>query len=148
MLRCRLPSNNIFLNKKMVKIVYWSILPQIRSLLGKTSQQCINLGAGFICGAAQVVGVEIFTKDSLNESLSLKTAAEACSDELPIKLTTEHDQVSEIMKDGGKTAVLKAKAVLKSSGVDQKCVEIFGLVCTKAQEFGALDIIKEACANL
>lgn len=52
------------------------------------------------------------------------------------------------MKEGGTTAVLKAKAVLKSSGVDKKCIEIFGLVCTKAQEFGALDIIKEACVNL
>ena len=52
------------------------------------------------------------------------------------------------MEEAGKTAVSKEKAVIKSSGVDEKCIEIFGLVCTKAEEFGALDIIKKACANL
>jgi len=133
----------------MVKIVYWSsLLPKIGSFLAKGSKQCINLGAGIICGAAQAVGVEIFTKDSVNEALNLKSAADACKDELPIKLTTEHDEVSEIMKKGGKNAVSKAKAVMESSGVDKKCIAIFGLICAKAEEYGALDIIKEACANL
>jgi len=52
------------------------------------------------------------------------------------------------MSEGGKDAVGKAKAVLKSANVDDKCIAIFGLVCSKAQELGAVDIIKEACANL
>lgn len=53
-----------------------------------------------------------------------------------------------VMSKGGQNAVVQAKAVLKSAGVDDKCVAIFGLVCSKAQEFNALDILKEACANL
>lgn len=126
----------------MVKIVYWSLLPKIGSFLTRGSKQCINFGAGIFCGAAQAVGIEVFTKDSVNEAFNLKGAADACKDELPIKLTTEHDEVAEIMQKGGKTAVSKAKAVMKSSGVDEKCIAIFGLVCTKAEEFGALDIIK------
>jgi hypothetical protein len=132
----------------MVKIIYWTLLPKIVRFFSKSSTKCLNIGAGFVCGAAQVVGVEIFTKDSVNEALSLKSAADACKDELPIKLTTEHDEVYEIMREGGTTAVLKAKAVMKSSGVDERCIEIFGLVCTKVQAFNALEIIKEACANL
>ena len=115
----------------MVKIVFWTVLPHVGSFLAKGSKQCINLGVGIICGVAQAVGVEVFTKDSLNEALALKSAADVCKEELPIKLTTEHDEVSEIMKEGGKTAVSKAKAVMKSSGVDEKCIEIFGLVSTK-----------------
>jgi hypothetical protein len=105
----------------MVKILYWSLFPTMGSFLAK---------------------------NSLNQALALKSAADACKDELPIQLTAEHDKVAQIMEKGGKTAVLKAKAVMKSTGVDEKCIEIFGLVCTKAEEFGALDIIKEACANL
>ena len=46
------------------------------------------------------------------------------------------------MKEGGKAAVSKSQAVMKSTGVNDKCIAIFGLVCTKAEEFGALDIIK------
>ena len=132
----------------MVKIIYWTLLPKIVSLISKSSASCLNIGAGFVCGAAQAVGVEIFTKDSVNEALSLKSAADACKGELPIELTAEHDEVSEIMTEGGKNAVLKAKAIMKSSGVDERCIEIFGLVCTKAQTFDALEIIKEACVNL
>ena len=132
----------------MVKIIYWSLLPKVGSFLVKGPKQCLDLGAGILCGAAQAIGVEIFTKNSVNEALALKSAADACKDELPIKLTTEHDEVSEIMKEGGKAAVSKAKTVMTSTGVDEKCIEIFGLVCTKAEQFGALDIIKEACANL
>ena len=75
----------------MVKIIFWSLLPNIGSFLAKGSKQCINLGAGIICGAAQAVGVEVFTKDSVNEALGLKSAADACKNELPIELTTEHD---------------------------------------------------------
>lgn len=130
-------------------IIYWSsLLSKVGSFLGKGSKQCVNLGAGIFCGAAQAVGVEIFTKNSVNEALTFKSAADACKDQLPIKLTTKHDEVSDIMKEGGKSAVSKAKAVMESSGVDKKCIAIFGLVCTKAKEYGALDIIKEACANL
>jgi hypothetical protein len=132
----------------MIKIIYWTLLPKIVSLLSKGSNKCLNICAGFVCGAAQAAGVEIFTKDSVNEALSLKSAADACKGELPIQLTTEHGEVFEIMKEGGATAILKAKSVMKSSGVDEKCIEIFGLVCAKAQAFGALEIIKEACANL
>lgn len=40
----------------MVKIVYWSLLPKIGSFLVKGSKQCLNVGAGIICGAAQAVG--------------------------------------------------------------------------------------------
>ena len=83
----------------MVKIVYWSLLTKARSFLTKGSKQCINLGAGILCGAAQAGGVELFTKDSVNEALALKSAADACKDELPIKLTAEHDEVSEIIKE-------------------------------------------------
>ena len=43
----------------MVKIVYWSLLTKVGSFLAKSPKQCINLGAGFICGAAQAVGVEV-----------------------------------------------------------------------------------------
>jgi len=96
----------------------------------------------------QAVGLEVFTKDSVNEALALKSAADACKDELPITITAEHDEVSEIMKEGGKAAVSKAQAVMKSTCVDETCIAIFGLFCTKAEQFGALDIIKEACANL
>lgn len=131
----------------MVKIVYWSLLTKVGSFLTKGSKQCINLGAGILCGAAQAVGVEVFTRASVNEALGLKIAADACKDELPIKLTSEHNEVSEIMKEGGEAAVSKAQAVMKSSGVDEKCIAIFGLVCRKAEESGALDIIKQACAN-
>lgn len=52
------------------------------------------------------------------------------------------------MSEGGKTVVSKAKAVMEGSDVDQKCIAMSGLVYSKAQEFGALDIIKDACANL
>ena len=64
----------------MVKIVYWSRLSKIGSFLTRGSKQCINLGAGIICGAAQAVVVEVFTKDSVNEALRLKSAADACKD--------------------------------------------------------------------
>lgn len=131
----------------MVKIVYWSLLPKIGSFLAKGSKKCVNLGAGIICGAAQAAAILRF-KDSVNEALNLKIAADSCRDELPIKLITEHDEVSEIMKEGGKNAVSKAKAIMESSGVDKKCIAIFSLVCTKAEQFGAVDIIKEACAYL
>jgi hypothetical protein len=106
------------------------------------------IGAGIVCGLAQALGAELFTQDSVNEALTLKSAADACIDELPIQLTTEHDQVAAIMKEGGKAAVAEAQAVMKSSGVDEKCIAIFGLVCSKAEQFGALDILKQACANL
>ena len=109
----------------MVKIVYWSPLIKVGSFLVKGPKQCINLGAGILCGAAQAIGVEIFTKDSVNEALALTSAAEACKDELPIKLTTEYDEVSEIMKEGGKAAVSKAQAVMKSTCVDETCIAIF-----------------------
>ena len=75
----------------MVKILYWSLLPKIGSFLGKSSKQCRNFGTGIVCGAVQTVGVEIFTKYSVNEALGLKNAADACKDELPIRLTTDHD---------------------------------------------------------
>jgi len=39
--------------------------------------------AGIVCGAAQAIGVKIFTQDSVNEALNLKSAADACKDELP-----------------------------------------------------------------
>lgn len=132
----------------MVRIIYWALLPKIVGFVSKSSAKCVNIGAGFFCGAAQAVGVEIYTKDSINQALNLKSAADACKDELPIDLTTEHDQVSEIMAEGGKTAVLKAKAIMRSSGINEKCIEIFSLVCGQAQASGALDIVKEACANL
>lgn len=82
----------------MVKIVFWTnILPKLAGYITEAPKVCINLGVGIICGAAQAVGVEIFTKDSLNEALNLKSAANSCLDELPIKVTTEHDEVAEIM---------------------------------------------------
>ena len=67
----------------MVKIVYWSVLTKVGSFLAKgpkLSRKCINLGVGIICGAAQAVVVEVFTKDSVNEALRLKSAADACKD--------------------------------------------------------------------
>jgi hypothetical protein len=70
------------------------------SFLAKNLKQCLNIGAGVICGVAQAVGVEIFTKNSLNEALNLKSAADACKDELPIQLTAEHDKVAQIMEEG------------------------------------------------
>ena len=104
----------------MVKIIYWSLVPKIASFVTKGSKQCLNIGAGIISGAAQAFGMEVLDKDSVNEALGLKQAADACKDELPIQLTIEHDEVAEIMKEGGKTAVSKAKAVMESSGVDEK----------------------------
>lgn len=92
--------------------------------------------------------MEVFTKGAVNEGLALTTAADGCKDELPLKLRTEHEKVSEIMTQGGTTSVLKAKAVMEWSGVDKKCIAIFGLICSKAEEFGALDRVKEACINL
>lgn len=92
--------------------------------------------------------MEVFTKPSVDEALALKGAASACSDELPMELTIEHDQLAEIMNEGGKNAIAKARAVLKAGGVSDKCIEIFSLVCAKAQESSALNIIKDACANL
>jgi hypothetical protein len=94
------------------------------------------------------MGVKVFTKDSINEALNFKSAADACRDELPIKVTTEYDEVAKIMAGGGKIAIAKAKAIMKATGIDEKCIQIFGLVCTKAQESNALEIIKEACASL
>ena len=73
----------------------------------------------------QAIGLEVFTKDSVNEALALKSAADACKDELPITITAEHDEVSEIMKEGGKAAVSKAQAVMKSTCVDETCIAIF-----------------------
>jgi large-conductance mechanosensitive channel len=64
----------------MVKIVYWSLLPKIGNFLAKGSTRCVNLGVGIICGAAQAVSVEIFTKDSVNEVLDFKIAADSCRD--------------------------------------------------------------------
>jgi hypothetical protein len=52
------------------------------------------------------------------------------------------------MNIGGDNSVLKAKAVLESVGVDEKCVVIFGLICFKAESSDALNIIKQACMNL
>ena len=53
----------------MVKIVFWSnILPKIGSYITKVPTACINLGVGIFCGAAQAVGISIFTKDSVNEA--------------------------------------------------------------------------------
>lgn len=130
-------------------IVYWSnLLPKIGSLLSKSSKQCINLGTGLVCGALQTCGIEVFTKDAINEALNLKTASDACRDELPIQLTSEHDQVSEIMKSGSKDSISRAKSIMESTGIDKKCIAIFAIVCTKAQDSGALDIIKDACTNL
>jgi hypothetical protein len=40
-----------------------------------------------MCGVAKSVSIQIFTKDSINEALALKSDADACKDELPIKLT-------------------------------------------------------------
>jgi len=133
----------------MVKCVFW-VNPFVS--LGKAiiaaPKVCLNIGAGMFCGAVQAIGVEIFTKGSVNQALDLKQAAEACRDELPVKLTSEHDQIAEIMTEASKDSVVKAKAVLAGVGIDQKCIAIFGLVCSKAAQFNALDIIKEACANL
>jgi hypothetical protein len=92
----------------------------VKSFVAKNSKQCLNICAGIVCGFTQAVGIEIFTKNSLNEALSLKSASDACKDELPIQLATEHDKVAQIMEEGGKTAVLKAKAIMKSTGVNQK----------------------------
>jgi hypothetical protein len=78
----------------------------------------------------------------------LKNLSDLCKDELPIALTYEHDQILEIMNIGGDNSVLKAKAVLESVGVDEKCVVIFGLICFKAESSDALNIIKQACMNL
>jgi hypothetical protein len=112
----------------MVKCGFWLIpIRDIGKAIVSAPKVCINLGVGIVCGAAQAVGVEVFTKNSLNDAINLQQAASACRDELPVKLTSEHDQVA---------------------GVDEKCVAIFGLVCSKAQELNALDIIKEACYNL
>ena len=133
----------------MVNLTYWlNPLPVLGKTLSSAPKVCINLGVGIVCGAVQALGLEVFTGNSVNEALDLKTAADLCQDELPVQLTSEYDQVASIMSEGGKGAVAKAKAVLKSSGVDDKCIAIFGLVCSKAQEVGALEIIKEACANL
>ena len=41
---------------------------------------CLNIGAGVFCGAAQAIGVEIFTKKSLDEAINLRQAADACGD--------------------------------------------------------------------
>ena len=71
-----------------------------------------------------------------------------CKDDLPVEAIPERDKIVEYMSEGGQDAIAKAKAAMKSTGVDERCIEIFGIVCAKAQEFGALDIIKEACANL
>ena len=87
-------------------------------------------------------------ENSTRQQESLKNAAEICKDELPIEAIPQHDKVAEFMTEGGQGAISKAKAVMKSAGVDEKCIEIFGIVCAKAQEFGVLDIVREACANL
>ena len=135
----------------MVYPTFWlNPLPKIGKSLLSAPKVCINLGVGIVCGAAQAIGIEIFTKDTLNEAINLKNAADACQNELPVELTLtcEHDQIASIMSEGGKDAVVKAKAILKLVDVDNKCIAIFGLVFTKAQQLGAADIIKEACANL
>ena len=132
----------------MVKIIYWSILPGIAGFLAKRSQQCANLGVGIICGAAQAIGVKLYTQSSLDEALNLKSAAEICKDDLPVEIVPERDKIVEFMTEGGRESISKAKAAMKSAGIDQRCIEIFGIVCAKTQEFGALDIVKEACANL
>lgn len=128
----------------MTQIHYWSMLP-IRTFVATRSKQCINLAAGLICGAAQVLGAEIFTKTQLDEALAVRTLADTCKDELPVKLTSEHDEIAELMNEGGLNAVSKAKGILKTAGVSDKCIEIFGFVCSKAQQSGVLQIIKDAC---
>ena len=124
------------------------MLPKVADYIMKAPKTCINLSVGVFCGAAQAAGLEIFTKNSVNEALNMKGAADACLDELSIKLTSEHDEISKIMTAGGKNAIAKAKAIMKSSGVDEKCIQIFGLVYSKAEELGALETIKDACAFL
>lgn len=133
----------------MVKCVFWANpVGSVAKAILSTPRVVVNICAGMFCGAAQAVGVEIFTKNAANEAIELKQAADACRDELPVRLTSQHDQVAEIMQESGKDAVVKAKAVLETAGVDKKCISIFAIVCSKAQELNALNIIKEACANL
>ena len=128
------------MRKKMVKCVF---LVQPFVSIGKAilsaPRACLNIGAGVFCGAAQAIGVEIFTKKSLDEAINLHQAAQTCRDELPVRFTSDHDQIAEIMQEARKDSVVRAKAVLEAAGVDEKCVAIFGLVCSKAQEFNALD---------
>lgn len=73
----------------MTQIGYWSVLTFIR----RAPEKCVNLGVGIICGAAQAIGIEIFTKDSINEAIRMKSASDLCRDELPIELTAEHDEI-------------------------------------------------------
>ena len=130
----------------MVNIIYWSLLPKIGTFVSKRSQQCLNIGADIVVGVCEFVGMELYTKAkaSLNEAMNLKGAAYSCSEKLPIKLTEGYEKVEKIMKTGGKDAISQAKAVMKENGVDKKCIEIFALVC----KINALEIVKEACANL
>ena len=105
---------------------------------------CFNIAAGVVCG----VGVQIYTKYTINEAMEYSKAALSCNDQLPLAAGDAHDKVAEIIEEGGKGAVSHAKAILKSSGVSDQCVAIFELVCGKAQSFAAVDVIKEACPNL
>ena len=62
----------------MAQIVYWGLFPGFKTFLRERPKQCVNFIAGVGCGVAQAVGVEIFTKDSVNQALSLKTASDEC----------------------------------------------------------------------
>lgn len=116
----------------MIKIVFWSpILTKIVNSVVQAPMFCINLGFGIVSGAGKSLGVKILTKDSINEALSLKESTDACRNQLPIQLTTEHDEVAEIMTGDGRGAISTTKAVMKKTGIDKKCIAIFGLVCSK-----------------
>lgn len=128
----------------MVKSVFW--IGGLGKVLILTPALCLDVGIGVICGVAQGLKIGLYSKNSINEAINFQQAANACQDELPNEIL--HDQVHELMEEGGKDAVIKAKALLTSGGISKQCIEIFGLVCTKAEEFGALDLIKEACMNL
>lgn len=45
----------------------------------------------------------------VDNALKLKSAADACPDELPIQLTAEHDQVAKVMNEDEKLQLPKRR---------------------------------------
>lgn len=112
----------------------------------KSSDHCINIGVGISYGTIEAVKDSInqsLERQSQNPSVNKSSVNQSVSDELPIPLTTENDEVSEIITEGN-----SLQYFLKSTKVSKKFIRIFGFISSKVRSFDVITIIKESCWNL
>jgi len=54
--------------------IFWIV-----AFLAKRSQQCLNFSAGIIYDVTQTIVMEIYTKRTIDDAISLKGAADVCA---------------------------------------------------------------------